>query len=85
MERRAREANQRHRGSTFEDHLHGVVDLEGEHEEDDARGRLISAQQQEFLHEVDRSRREQFVNRAPRLGANAAISHGCPMRVLVLP
>ena len=54
--------------SNFEDHFHGAVDLEGKFEEDDARGRLVSAQQREFLQEVDRSRREQFSNRMPRTG-----------------
>lgn len=54
--------------SNFEDHFHGAVDLEGEFEEDDARGRLVSVQQRDFLQEVDRSRREQLSSRVPRTG-----------------
>ena len=58
----------KHRTSNFEDHLHGAMDLEGMHEEDDIRGRAVSAQQRDFLQEADRSRREQFNNRVRRAG-----------------
>ena len=65
-QRQRRPAGRPLRTSIFEDHLHGAVDLEGLHEEDDARGRLVAAQQQDFLREVDQSRREQFTHRMPR-------------------
>ena len=62
--------------SNFDDHFHGIVDLEGVNEEDDVRGRLASARQQDFLSEVDRSRREQYKQRMPRSGTINPLSAG---------
>jgi hypothetical protein len=55
---------------SFEDHYGGVVDLVGENEEDDAWGVRKSNEQQAYLDEADRARREHFrQSRAPRAGA----------------
>ena len=63
-----RQARQAAAGTSFEDHLHGFVDLEGENPEDDARASVVGAEQRQFLAEVDQSRRQQQRQQRPRSG-----------------
>lgn len=67
----------KYRGATFEEHVYGVIDLEGENEEDDAKGMAASDEHRQFLAEVDRERQEQLRNR-PHTGAGRRL----PSRVL---
>ena len=60
-----------HSSWRFDDHAYGAVDLEGENEEDDVRGKAVSEAQRRFLAEIDQSRREQQKQRRPRASKRA--------------
>ena len=66
-------AFRRPNGDEFENHLHGVVDLEGEHSDDDERGQAIHAQQMDFLRQADYSRRQEHQLRRPSAPREALI------------
>jgi len=69
---------------SFEDQYGGVVDLVGVNEEDDAWGARRSSEQQAYLDEADRPRREQYrKSRAPRAGAPPRLPAAIPQSYLL--